>query len=83
MAVEVKWFATLAKRTRSRRSQMRVPFSRGLTPMKIFLDEGFRDDDADHVTMFVNNVHAAPNHSLHDGDRVEYMVVIRGAGRSA
>ena len=82
MTVQVKWFATLAKRTKSRRAQTQVAFHQGLTPMKIFLDEGFRDDDADHVTMLVNDEHVEPDLSLSDGDRVEYMVSIQGAARS-
>ncbi len=78
MSVHVKWFATLVKRTRSRQAQTEVPHNDGLTPMKIFLDEGFNEVDAESVMMLVNDEQAEADHQLRDGDRVEFMVSIQG-----
>lgn len=78
MSVHVKWFATLVSRTKSRMSETEVPYSEGLTPMKIFMDEGFSEVDADAVMMLVNDNQAQPDTALNDGDRVEYMVSIQG-----
>ena len=78
MSVQVKWFATLVQRTKSRQPQTEVPHSDGLTPMKIFLDEGFNEVDAESVMMLVNDEQTDPDHQLADGDRVEFMVSIQG-----
>jgi molybdopterin converting factor small subunit len=78
MSVHIKWFATLVKRTKSRQSETEVPFSEGLTPLKIFLDEGFNEVDAESVMMLVNDAQADPDQKLADGDRVEFMVSIQG-----
>jgi molybdopterin converting factor small subunit len=78
MTVKVKWFATLVKRTKSREATTEVPHSPGLTPMKIFLDEGFSETDAESVMMLVNDAQSEPDHELQDGDRVEFMVSIQG-----
>jgi sulfur carrier protein ThiS len=78
MAVQVKWFATLVKRTKSRLPQTEVQHRPGLTPLKIFLDEGFNDADAESVMMLVNDEQVEPDHAVNDGDRVEFMVSIQG-----
>jgi len=78
MAVSVKWFPTLVKRTRSRSAETVVEWREGLTPLAIFLDEGFSPTDAEAVMAIVNDAQAARGSELRDGDRVEFMVSIQG-----
>lgn len=78
MSIHVKWFATLVKRTKSRQPETEVPFHEGVTPLRIFLDEGFTEADAESVMVLVNDEQADSDHRLKDGDRVEFMVSIQG-----
>ena len=78
MAIKVKWFATLVKRTKSRQQETEVDYVEGLTPLQIFLDEGFNEADAESVMMIVNDEQAEGDTPLKDGDRVEFMVSIQG-----
>jgi sulfur carrier protein ThiS len=78
MAVEVKWFPTLVKRTRSKSAQTVVDWREGLTPLAVFLGEGFSEVDAEAVMVIVNDAQAARDDALHDGDRLEFMVSIQG-----
>lgn len=78
MAIKVKWFATLVKRTKSRQQETEVDYFEGLTPLQIFLDEGFNEADAESVMMIVNDEQAEGDTPLQDGDRVEFMVSIQG-----
>jgi len=78
MAVEVKWFPTLVKRTKSKQAQTTVAWSAGLTPLRIFLDEGFNEADAEAVMVVINDEQADSGDALKDGDRLEFMVSIQG-----
>jgi sulfur carrier protein ThiS len=78
MAVQVKWFATLVKRMKSKQANTVVEWRSGLTPGDIFRDEGFSDADAEVVTVFINDEQAAMDDALKDGDRLEFLVSIQG-----
>jgi sulfur carrier protein ThiS len=78
MAVQVKWFPTLAKRTRSRQLLTEAQWREGLTPRDLFRAEGFSDTDAEAVMVVVNDTQAAADLPLHDGDRLEFLVSIQG-----
>jgi len=78
MAVEVKWFPTLVKRTKSKKDRTTVEWSTGLTPLRIFLDEGFNEADAEAVMVVINDEQAGAKDHLNDGDRLEFMVSIQG-----
>ena len=49
MAIPVKWFATLVKRTKSKQPMTTVEWRPGLTPHDVFLAEGFNEADAEAV----------------------------------
>ena len=55
-----------------------VEWREGLTPLAIFLGEGFSEADAEAVMVIVNDAQAARGSELRDGDRVEFMVSIQG-----
>ncbi len=78
MAVEVKWFATLVKRTKSKKALTTVEWLDGLTPLAVFTAEGFSATDAEHVLVLINDAQAEPQSPLKDGDRLEFMVSIQG-----
>lgn len=78
MAVDVKWFATLVKRTKSKQERTTVEWRPGLTPQEIFLAEGFSDADAESVMVLINDEQASQDTALTDGDRLEFMVSIQG-----
>ena len=78
MAVQVKWFATLVKRTRSKQSTTDVEWHNGLTPHEVFLGEGFNDADAESVLVLINDSQAEMGDVLKDADRLEFMVSIQG-----
>ena len=78
MAVQVKWFATLVKRTKSKQPTTEVAHEPGLTPLKIFMDEGFNHADAESVMMLINDSQVDSDTAVQDGDRVEFMVSIQG-----
>jgi len=74
----VKWFPTLVKRTRSKSAQTSVEWHEGLTPLQIFLAEGFSEIDAEAVMVIVNDAQVSRGDVLRDGDRLEFMVSIQG-----
>lgn len=78
LSVEVRWFSTLVKRTRSHQPRTVVAWTAGLSPRAIFKDEGFDDVDADHVISVVNGQQVDMNTNLNDGDEVEFLVGISG-----
>jgi len=78
MSVHVKWFATLAKRTKSKQPTTEVDYRDGLTPFDIFEAEGFSKVDAEAVVVLVNDAQSSMDAPLADGDRVEFLVSIQG-----
>lgn len=78
MSVQVKWFPTLVKRTRSKQPETEVAWREGLMPRDIFLDEGFTPADMEAVMVILNDAQAEAESRLADGDRVEFMVSIQG-----
>ena len=78
MVVHVKWFPTLAKRTKSSQDRTEVDWRPGLTPKGIFLDEGFKEFDLEAVMVVVNDAQAQPSTPLSDDDRLEFLVSIQG-----
>jgi molybdopterin converting factor small subunit len=78
MSVEVRWFSTLVKRTRSNAPRTTVSWREGISPRTIFKDEGFDDADADHVIAIANGEQVDMNTQLNDGDELEFLVGISG-----
>jgi sulfur carrier protein ThiS len=78
MAVQVKWFPTLAKRTRSQQAQAELGWRPGLTPASIISEEGFSATDAEAIMAVVNGTQVKPDQPLQDGDRLEFLVSIQG-----
>lgn len=78
MAIDVKWFATLAKRSKSKREETTVEWSEGLTPLDVFTAEGFREADVEHVMVLINEEQAEADAVLRDGDQLEFLVSIQG-----
>lgn len=78
MSIRVRWFPTLVKRSNSRQAVMVVTWRDGLSPVTIFLDEGFQQVEADHVVAVVNGTQAAMDAPLADGDELEFLVGISG-----
>ncbi len=78
MAVQVKWFATLVKRTKSKQAVTTVEWTAGLTPLAVFKAEGFNDADAEAVLVLINDAQSDQQAALADGDRLEFMVSIQG-----
>lgn len=78
MAIQVKWFPTLIKRTHSKQEKTEVTWRAGLTPLKVFTDEGFNDADAEAVMVIINDVQAELRDELKESDRLEFMVSIQG-----
>jgi len=78
MAIQVKWFPTLIKRTKSKQAETHVAWSEGLSPHAIFLAEGFNDADAEAVLVLINDAQAEMTDALKEGDRLEFMVSIQG-----
>lgn len=78
MAVHVKWFPTLVKRTRSKQDRTEVDWRDGLTPLDVFMAEGFNAADAESVMVVINDSQANSADALNDGDRLEFMVSIQG-----
>ena len=78
MSVEVKWFATLVKRTKSRQPVTTVEWREGLKPLDVFMAEGFNEADAEAVLVLVNGEQAEQDTLLADGDELEFMVSIAG-----
>lgn len=78
MAIQVKWFPTLIKRTKSKQATTEVAWSEGLNPRAVFLQEGFNDADAEAVLVLINDAQAELTDPLTEGDRLEFMVSIQG-----
>ena len=78
MAVPVKWFPTLVKRTKSKQDRTEVEWRPGLTPLDIFKAEGFNDADAESVMVVVNDTQVEMSTALNDGERLEFLVSIQG-----
>jgi molybdopterin converting factor small subunit len=78
MGIRVRWFPTLVKRTRSNQPTTEVSWRPGLTPLAVFLDEGFEQSDADPVLAIVNGKQTTMDAGLNEGDEVEFLVGISG-----
>ena len=78
MAVQVKWFATLIKRTKSKQAMTAVDWHEGLTPLAVFMAEGFNDADAESVMVLINDAQSDQHANLAEGDRLEFLVSIQG-----
>lgn len=78
MSIQVKWFPTLVKRSRSKQPETVVAWRPGLTPLQVLLDEGFSEVDAEAVMPIVNGAQAGLRDGLADGDRLEFLVSIQG-----
>ena len=78
MAVQVKWFATLVKRTKSKQAATTVEWRAGLRPLDVFMAEGFSAADAEAVMVLINDTQGDQDTVLQDGDRLEFMVSIQG-----
>jgi hypothetical protein len=76
--IDVRWFATLVKRTRSKLPRTTVTWRAGITPREIFKDEGFDDVDADHVMAVINGQQRQMDTILASGDTLEFLVGISG-----
>ncbi len=76
--IQVKWFPTLVKRTRSKQERTEVAWHPGLTPHEVFLGEGFTETDAEFVMAAINDAQADMQAELNDGDRLEFLVSIQG-----
>ncbi len=78
MSIQVKWFPTLIKRTKSKQALTVADHAPGLTPAAIFKSEGFNDADAEAVLVLINDEQQDMTTLLNDGDRLEFMVSIQG-----
>lgn len=78
MSVEIRWFATLVKRTRSKQPVTVADWTPGVTPLDLFLAEGFKETDAEGVMASINGEQAEMATPLKDGDRLEFLVSIQG-----
>lgn len=76
--IEVKWFATLVKRTKSKQPVTQVAWRPGLTPLAVFEAEGFDEKDAEAVMVLINDEQQQMASPLADDDRLEFMVSIQG-----
>ncbi|MCZ2111460.1 MAG: hypothetical protein LC118_18170 [Dehalococcoidia bacterium] len=81
--IQVKWFPTLVKRTRSKKDQTEVAWHAGLTPHDVFLAEGFSETDAEFVMAVVNDAQAGMETLLSENDRLEFLVSIQGGAVTA
>lgn len=76
--IDVKLMPLLAKRATSRREQLSVPFSAGITPAAVAEAEGFSGPDLEAILAVVNGTQVELDTLLSDGDRLELMVGIAG-----
>ena len=76
--IQVKWFSTLVKRTKSKQERTEVAWHAGLTPHDVFMSEGFNAADAEVVMVIINDSQESMGSALKDGDRLEFMVSIQG-----
>jgi hypothetical protein len=76
----VSWFATLVKRTKSRKPATTVPWRPGLTPLQILLDEGLSEADAEAVMPLIDDTQVELDTVLGDGVKLTFLVSISGGG---
>jgi len=76
--IQVKWFPTLVKRTKSKQERTEVAWRPGLSPHDVFLGEGFTETDAEFVMAVINDAQADMQTPLNEGDRLEFLVSIQG-----
>ncbi len=76
--IQVKWFPTLVKRTKSKLPMTMVEWRGGLTPGEVFTSEGFSEVDAESVMVVINNAQQEMSTVLNDGDALEFLVSIQG-----
>lgn len=76
--IQVKWFPTLVKRTKSKLPMTTVEWRSGLTPGQVFTSEGFNEVDAESVMVVINNAQQEMTTALNDGDALEFLVSIQG-----
>lgn len=76
--IQVKWFPTLVKRTKSKLPMTTVDWRSGLTPGDVFTSEGFSEVDAESVMVIINNAQQDMRTALNDGDGLEFLVSIQG-----
>jgi len=78
MAIQVKWFPTLVKRMNSKTDRTEVAWHPALTPLEVFLAEGFNQADAESVMVIINDAQAELDTKLAETDKLEFMVSIQG-----
>ncbi|MCK9519249.1 MAG: MoaD/ThiS family protein [Dehalococcoidia bacterium] len=83
MSIQVKWFATLVKRTKSKQPMTEVEWHEGITPFDVFAAEGFTQTDADVVMVLVNDAQSTMDATLAENDRLEFMVSIQGGSAAS
>ena len=80
MSVEVHWFATLVKRTKSRQPVTQFEWRPGLTPQQILLEEGLSEADTESVVPVIDDQQVERDTSLADGQVLTFIVSISGGG---
>lgn len=78
MAIDVRWFPTLVKRTHSGKAQTSVDWKSDLTPLAVFEAEGFTEKDSGGLLILVNGARSPLDKELEDGDRVEFLINLQG-----
>jgi sulfur carrier protein ThiS len=78
MTVQVKWFPTLVKRTKSQLDRTEVDWRAGLTPFDVFAAEGFNVADMEAVMVVINDEQMEADTLLTDNDKLEFLVSIQG-----
>lgn len=78
---QVQWFPTLVKRMKSKQARTEVAWLEGLTPLDVFLAEGFNKADAEVVMVVINDAQASMDTALGESDRLEFLVSIQGGAR--
>ena len=78
---QVQWFPTLVKRMKSKQARTEVAWHEGLTPLDVFLAEGFNKADAEVVMVVINDAQASMDTALGESDRLEFLVSIQGGAR--
>lgn len=78
MAVHVRFFPLLAKRTASQRESLTVPYTDGLRPIDIVRAEGFGERDAEAIMVLVNSTQVELDTPIADGDHLEFMIAMSG-----
>ncbi len=76
--IDVKMMPLLARRASSRKEQLTVPYSQGVTPAAVAEAEGFAGPDLEALLAIVNGKQVELDTPLSDGDRLELMIGIAG-----